>query len=37
MVISEYSTYDYKSSKINIGAIIKNPEMLKFILNYLKN
>ena len=29
MVHSEYSTGDYKSSKISIGAIIKNPEMCK--------
>ena len=28
MVDREYSTDDYKSSKIHIGAIITNPEML---------
>ena len=27
---------NYKSSKISIGAIIKNPEMLKFVSDHLK-
>ena len=36
MVDSEYSTEDYKSPKINIGAIIKNPEILNFVSDYLK-
>ena len=31
MVDSEYSTSIYKSLKISIGAVIKNPEMLKFV------
>ena len=35
MVGSEYSTDNYKSSKISIGAIIKNP-MLKFVPDHLK-
>ena len=30
MVDSEYSTKDYKSPKISIGKILKNPDMLKF-------
>ena len=36
MVHSEYSTGDCKSSKISIGAIIKNSEMLKFVSDNLK-
>ena len=36
MVDSEYSTYNYKSSKISIGSIIKNPEILKFTSDHLK-
>ena len=36
MVDSEYSTGDYKSPKISIGAIMKNPKMLKFVPDYLK-
>ena len=36
MVDSECSADDYKSSKISIGAIIKNPEMLKFVPDCLK-
>ena len=31
MVDSEYSTDNYKSLKITIGAKMKNPEMLKFV------
>ena len=31
MIVSEYSTDEYKSRKINIGAMIKNPKTLKFI------
>ena len=30
------STDNYKSSKISIGAVIKNPEMLKFVPDHLK-
>ena len=30
MVDSEYSSDNYQSLKISIGAIIKNPEMLRF-------
>ena len=33
---SEYSMGIYKSVKISIGTVIKNPEMLKFILDRLK-
>ena len=36
MVDSEYSPDNYKSSKINIGAIIKNPQMLRFVSDHLK-
>ena len=36
MVDSEYSTGDYKSLKISIGAIMKNPEMLKLVPDHLK-
>ena len=36
MVDSEYSMGIYKSVKISIGTVIKNPEMLKFILDRLK-
>ena len=35
MVDSKYST-DYKSLKVRIQVIIKNPEMLKFIPDHLK-
>ena len=31
MTDSEYSKDNFKSPKINIGAIMKNPEMLKFV------
>ena len=31
MVDRECSTNDYKSSKISVGAIKKNQEMLKFV------
>ena len=36
MADNEYSTDGYKSSKISIGAIMKDPEMSKFILDYFK-
>ena len=36
MVDSEYSIEDYKFPKINIGAIMKNSEILKFVPNHLK-
>ena len=36
MVDSEYSTQDFKSPKISIGAIMKNREMLKFKSDHLK-
>ena len=36
MIDSEYSKDNYKSSKISIGAIIKNPKMLKIVPNRLK-
>ena len=36
MVVSEYSTDNYKSSKIGIRTIMKNSEMLKFVTNNLK-
>ena len=36
MVGSEYSTEDCKPPKINIRAIIRNTEILKFVPDYLK-
>ena len=36
MADSEYSTDNYKSSKISIKAVAKNPGILKFILDQLK-
>ena len=36
MVDNEYSTDNYKSSKIGIRSVIENPEMLKFIPDPLK-
>ena len=36
MVDNEYSTDNYKSSKISIKAVIKNPDILKFVLDHLK-
>ena len=36
MVDSEYTTDGYKSSKIRIGAMIKDPEMLRLVRNYLE-
>ena len=37
MVDSEYVTGNYKSSEISIGAVIKNPEILRFVSDYLKS
>ena len=36
MVDSEYSTDNYKSSKISIRTIMTNPEILKFVSDHLK-
>ena len=36
MVDSEYSTNNYKSSKISITTVMKNPEMLKFVPDHLQ-
>ena len=36
MVDSEYSSDNYKSLRISTGAITKNPEMLRFVPDYLK-
>ena len=36
MVDSKYSSEDYESLKINIGAIMGNPEILKFFPDHLK-
>ena len=36
MVDSEYSMDIYKSLNFNIGAIMRNTEMLKFVSDYLK-
>ena len=36
MVDSEYSTNNYRSLQISIGAITKNSEMLRLVPDYLK-
>ena len=36
MVDSEYRMDIYKSAKINIGTVVRKPEMLKFIPDHLK-
>ena len=36
MVHRDYSMDIYKSVKINIGTVMRNPEMLKFVLDHLK-
>ena len=36
MVDSDNSPDNYKTLKISIGSIIKNPKMLKFVPDYLK-
>ena len=36
MVDSEYSSEDYKSSKISIGRKMKNPELLNIFPDHLK-
>ena len=36
MVDSEYGVDIYKFVKIRIGAVMKNPEMLKFVPDHLK-
>ena len=36
MVDSEYSMDIYKSVKIGIGTVMKNPEMLRFVPDHLK-
>ena len=36
MVGSEYSTEDYKFLIINIGIIMRKPEMLKYVTDHLK-
>ena len=36
MVDSEYSANLYKSLNINIGTVMRNPEMFKFVPNHLK-
>ena len=36
MADSEYSMDIYKSININIGTVMKNPEMLKFLPDHLK-
>ena len=36
MVGSEYSMNIYKSVKISIETLMKNPEMLKFVPDHLK-
>ena len=36
MVHNEYSRGSHKSPKITAGAVIKNPQMLKFVPYYLK-
>ena len=36
MVDSKYSTGNCESSKISIGTVMKNTEMLKFVSDHLK-
>ena len=36
MVDREYRKVDYKSPKISIEVVIKNPELLKFVADHLK-
>ena len=36
MVDSKYITDDYKSPKISVGAIMKNPKMFKFVPDQFK-
>ena len=36
MVDSEYSIHTYKSVKISIGTVTRNPEMLEFVPYHLK-
>ena len=36
MFDSKCRTDDYKCSKIIIGPVMKNPEMLKFVFDHLK-
>ena len=36
MVDIKYSTDIYKSAKISIGTVMRNPEILKFVPDYLK-
>ena len=36
MVDSEYSMDIYKSVKVGIGTVMKNPEMLQFVSNHVK-
>ena len=36
MVDSEYSTNLYKPLNINIGTVMRNPEMLKFVPDHFK-
>ena len=37
MVDIKYSPDNYMSLKISIGAIMRNPEMLRFVPDYLKS
>ena len=36
MVDSKHSSDNYKTSKVSIGAIIKDPEMLRFVPDHFK-
>ena len=36
MVDSEYNMDIYKYVKVNIGTVMRNPEMLKFVPDHLK-
>ena len=36
MVDSKYSIGNYKSRKVNIGAIMKNPEILRLVPDHHK-
>ena len=36
MIHTEYSAEDYRPPKINIGTVMRNPKMLKFVPNHSK-
>ena len=36
-MVNEYRTDIYKSAKISIGKVMRNPEILRLVLDHLKN